>query len=698
MTALVALLLLPLARAELPAAATAALRRGDCPTASAALRGLDTLEAAMAQASCGDPSRQEGRLGQGGPLEPYARLLLARGAIDADPRRAEALLSGLSLPGEAGLELRLIRARAQIAQGRGAEAREDLRGMLSGPQAAEALYWLARAAEARGDTPAATDAYRSLWGKHVSSPRSEEAARRLGELGAPVPDTTTAAGRELALARARALVKASRPAEALPLLHAALPPAGARSAAQTHELAQATFQARDYPAALALLAQLQPTESGAYGGADTLFDYALCTSRAGDYATAAERYARLVALYPGSAQADTASFKIAYLRFDAGDLAAAIPLFQEHLARFPSSKHKDEALWFMGWSSYRLGDLDGADRHLARLAAEHPGSSLTPGAAYWGARILGRRGDAGGERAALERVLSRYPESGHAWFAAERLGRSFPGLGAFTVPALPAAFLDAHPEVRSALALGAAGQWAWARELLLGVRAAAAAADRTTTLAFAHALLDAGAFQQAQALARPHCGSARSGDPVALSACTPRPEPAVVEQAAARAGLYPLLPYAIMTAESALDPSVTSIAGARGLMQLMPELGRELHAELLPGAPYDPDRLYAAGYNAWLGTTELGRLHQRFGGAGVNPSLPLVIAGYNGGAEAVSRWLGEYPSPPEGDWFAENVSYTETRRYVRTVLGYVMRYRWIYGDPAPSSRGSPLTTPVPLAD
>jgi soluble lytic murein transglycosylase-like protein len=115
-------------------------------------------------------------------------------------------------------------------------------------------------------------------------------------------------------------------------------------------------------------------------------------------------------------------------------------------------------------------------------------------------------------------------------------------------------------------------------------------------------------------------------------------------------------------------------------MQLMPSLGEELHSELQEGIPYDPNRLYIAGYNAWLGSTELGRLHQRFSAAGIHPSLPMTIAGYNGGSEAVQRWVDGAESM-EGDVWAENIGYTETRRYCRRVLGFLMQYRWVYGDP-----------------
>lgn len=669
------------AEARLPDPALVALRRGDCPTALKALSGISGLEAAVAKARCGDASSLESSLGAGGPLEPYARLLVAESLLGKDDARAESLLRGQTLPGSAGLRLRLIRDRALINLGKSLDAREDLRALTASSVGDEALYWLSYGAESRGDKAAAIDSYRSCWAKNVSSPFAERCAERLAALNAPVPDLKTAEGRALALERARRLVKASRADEAIPLFDGVVANGGAVG---DEELARALFLAKEYPRYVALAGTLKLDQPGASGGASALFDYALGTSRAGDYAAAAVRYQRLITLYPTSKQAVTASFKIAYLAYDAGDLQAAIPLFQAHLKAYPSSEHASEALWFMGWSAYRADDLASAKEHLQRLATSFPKSELAPGAAYWRARIRGREGDAAGEKAALERLLTTWPDSGHAFFAAERLGRRFPGHGAITAPTLSVSFLNNNAAAREALALADAGQLDWARERLLDALPAVKGADRDTTLAFAWALIDVGALQDGQRLARPHCVSPwlieADADPVALYACTPRPEFPVVQEAAERAGLEPLLPYAIMTAESGLDPSARSIAGALGLMQLMPTLGEELSGVLMPGAKFEPTRLYNVGFNAWLGTTELGRLHQRFRAKGVSPSLPLVIAGYNGGAEAVQRWLDGYTSPPDADWFAENISYTETRRYVKRVLGYLMLYRWTYGD------------------
>lgn len=673
------LLLASLAAAALPADAQVALRRGDCRTAMPILEPLDGLDAAVARARCGSPEGLESHLDPSSPLDPYARLLLARALLETDPAKVESLLQGVSLDGELGLELRLIRGRALIQQERSLEARDDLRALLNTSARSEALYWLAYGAEQRGDDFAAADAYRTMWTQEVASPFSALAGERLQGLGYTVPDYETEAGRELVLTRARNLAKEKRPEEAAPLFQALDPHMdGAR---WDRELAMALFKARDYPASMEAMGRLDPTQPGVVGGAETLFHYALGTSRNGDYEKAAEYYTALFTQYPSTKRADTASFKLGYLRFDAGDLQAGIPLFEAHLQRYPSSAHADEAMWFIGWSHYQLGQLDPAKAAFDKLLTRTPKSSLAPAALYWKARILGRKGDVQGEEEALSSLIDRYPTSGHAWFAAERLGRTFQGIGEVTVPPLPQDFIDQTPAARDGLALLEAGQVDWARARLLEGTSAAKAKGRSVALSYAHLLIEAGAYREAKSLSSPWCpGVTRAAnDPLAASACTPRPEHDVVQEAAAKAGLNPNLPYAIMTAESALQPQVSSWAGARGLMQLMPSLGDELHAELQEGIPYDPDRLFIAGYNAWLGTTELGRLDTRFRDAGISPALPLTIAGYNGGAEAVARWV-ETAESPDGDWFAENIGYTETRRYCRRVLGFLMMYRWVYGD------------------
>src|SRR5690606_22496651 len=82
----------------------------------------------------------------------------------------------------------------------------------------------------------------------------------------------------------------------------------------------------------------------------------------------------------------------------------------------------------------------------------------------------------------------------------------------------------------------------------------------------------------------------------------------------------PLL-LAVIRQESAFDPQAVSPAGARGLMQLMPETAREVAAYL--GEPYDPGRLTSdPDYNLRLGRRYLDAMLARYDGV-----LPLAPAG-----------------------------------------------------------------------
>ena len=167
---------------------------------------------------------------------------------------------------------------------------------------------------------------------------------------------------------------------------------------------------------------------------------------------------------------------------------------------------------------------------------------------------------------------------------------------------------------------------------------------------------------------------------MAQQACLPRPENAIVTRYADAYGLDPAVAFGVMWAESALQPRVTSAVGARGLMQLMPDVGAPLHQELFSDRPYDADDLYLAPYNAALGTTELGQRQRSLDDTLQPDSAPAVIASYNAGEEAVRRWLEGAETPPDFDAWTEDVSYTETRNYIKAVLGHVMAYRWLYGD------------------
>lgn len=153
----------------------------------------------------------------------------------------------------------------------------------------------------------------------------------------------------------------------------------------------------------------------------------------------------------------------------------------------------------------------------------------------------------------------------------------------------------------------------------------------------------------------------------------------------------PLLTFAVMQTESRFDPGVTSWAGARGLLQLMPATAKDV-ARRAGVEEYSPSRLYNPTFNLDLGMRYLSKLVNRFGGT--EAAVALAVPSYNGGAGNVDKWLNE-----RGDWdfdlFIESIPFDETRKYTQSVLERWMIYRWVY---APEQRAPEDRLPyLPLA-
>jgi soluble lytic murein transglycosylase-like protein len=669
-----------------PGTLAQAVATGDCATAVNQMPAEPTEAQRVAVARCALVlNRPDDALawlqGAGtGPLAGYADWIRAQALADVGRQpEALALASTIVLPGQSGQSVQLLLARIRSALG-DPGAQMALNALVGTPLEHEARFWAAEGLGGAGDPKGQVAELETLWSSAAPEGWDIRAAERLRDLGHPVPALSTEDGRALALVRVSHLKKAQRHAEALTLLLAVYEAHPESADVEPRNLARAHSSARQHTDALPYWQQALGPPDRCSGGPKSLFDYALTHARTGDYDTASIIYSRLITQHPTSSQAEFATYKLGYMEYDRGRCEPAVSLLQAHMARYPNSKRMDEALWFISRCQWRDGAFEASAETLSQLRASRPASSLASGAAYWQARALGMKGDPDAEQAALKRVIASWPTSGYAWFAATRIGRSFPSKTRADAPPWPPELASQDP-ILKAEALLSAGLNDLAREELARVDPGT---RREAKLALAWALVRAGNYRAGRALAKPYCVSPwKDGDPVAQQACTPMPEAAVILKTAQQHELDPLLPFGIMTAESALRPEVTSVAGARGLMQLMPELAEQLHADLYPTRAFNDDDLYSAPYNATLGTTELGRLKNALGDVLTHRSLPAVIASYNGGEEAVRRWLSASPEAPEFDAFAEDISYTETRRYVKRVLGFVMTYRWVYGDPVP---------------
>jgi soluble lytic murein transglycosylase len=140
----------------------------------------------------------------------------------------------------------------------------------------------------------------------------------------------------------------------------------------------------------------------------------------------------------------------------------------------------------------------------------------------------------------------------------------------------------------------------------------------------------------------------------------------IVDDAANRFSINPLLVLSIMREESRYQEDAFSQAGAVGLMQLMPKTATRYSATV--GETIDGVKdVFAVKKNILIGSFYLSQLIKESG------CVPSALASYNAGEAAVEDWLreGRYRSIDE---FIEDIPYDETNKYVKRVLKTFFQY------------------------
>ncbi len=124
------------------------------------------------------------------------------------------------------------------------------------------------------------------------------------------------------------------------------------------------------------------------------------------------------------------------------------------------------------------------------------------------------------------------------------------------------------------------------------------------------------------------------------------------------------LALAVMREESRFDTEAVSVAGAIGLMQLMPETAfRYVRVER-------NEDLFKPYYNIYGGVKYLKKLLKDY------KNVYHAVAAYNAGEHRVNKWLKrEYR---DDDEFVEDIPFGETRNYVKKVLRSYHIYKELY--------------------
>ncbi len=143
-----------------------------------------------------------------------------------------------------------------------------------------------------------------------------------------------------------------------------------------------------------------------------------------------------------------------------------------------------------------------------------------------------------------------------------------------------------------------------------------------------------------------------------------------VEKYADEYSLDKNLVYSVIKVESNFKEDAVSVAGAKGLMQLMDKTAEDCNQKAEFGYTI-PDDLYIAENNIRLGCYYINQLMMIYG------DMELAITAYNGGTGNVGRWLDD-AELADGQGGLARIPYKETREYVKKVFNTFDIYNRLY--------------------
>lgn len=340
---------------------------------------------------------------------------------------------------------------------------------------------------------------------------------------------------------------------------------------------------------------------------------------------------------------------------DLGDAKTAYRIAAAHAAE--SATDAADAEFHAGWYALRgLNDAGAAAKHFARIATLAQGPITLSRAYYW----LGRAAEAGGPGDAdtYFAKAANYGTTFYGQLAGARIGRQALNVTDPVPTAADRQAFAAREAVAAIQRLEDAGYPRYAETLYRDLAGQLTSPGELALLAEMAERQD----NHFLALKVAKIAAARGIDVGALSHPL-----GVIPSSADVSSAGEALAYAVARQESEFNVGAVSGAGARGLLQLLPDTARQVARKA--GMAFSPERLTTdAGYNATLGSAFIGEQIGRFGG-----SYVLAFAGYNAGPRRAAEWVAKYGDPRGRDidavvdWI-ERIPYAETRSYVQRVM------------------------------
>jgi soluble lytic murein transglycosylase len=368
------------------------------------------------------------------------------------------------------------------------------------------------------------------------------------------------------------------------------------------------------------------------------------------------------------------------------DFENAIKFYGQGWQAFPRSAKAPTLHWKCAWLNYRLNRFNEARQLMEEQVQQFPGSNETANAIYWLGRIAENEQRADVARAYYAKLTQRFGNYYYGLLGRERLAALGDGevsdvavlqhvsKSTITAPAEEEGGADSIRFQKAKLLANAA-------LYELAVKELQSAASDPANADWANAemirmYLEAGKPFQALRRAKQVVPSSFAIDVNTLpktfaEGLFPRPYWDDLQRSATSNGLDPYLVASLIRQESEFNPAAISHANAYGLMQLLPEVGKQT-AKQIKFKHYSTADLLDPSANLKLGAKYFKSMIDEYNG-----QVEYALAAYNAGTNRVAEWraAGTYKDIPE---FVESIPFTETREYVQAIMRNRAMYKKIY--------------------
>lgn len=387
-----------------------------------------------------------------------------------------------------------------------------------------------------------------------------------------------------------------------------------------------------------------------------------------------------------------------------GDLSQAADLFERVTNLYPGYSEAARSMFLSGITYYRMGSFDKAMAAFMRYETIAVALEDRAAANFWIAKTHAARGETENAQAAFQKTAGIDPTG----YYSERARDISHGKDPFTPPQAYDIVVDLNAEklraedwmrstfsiptevelsglgplsndggIQRGTALWQLGLYDEARGEFENVRLSILN-DPVQTFRFVHYLVELGAYRTAIMAARQVLDNALMDDASTLGA------PVYFNHIrfgtyyndlllplAQEYGFHPLFLFSLVRQESLFEGFVRSSAGARGLMQIMPATGADIHSNLAWPENYNQEDLYRPLVSLKFGIYYLAKQREAFEG-----DLFAALAAYNGGPGNALAWQKLASDDP--DLFLEIIRFSETRNYIRGIYEIFSLYRKIY--------------------